>query len=257
MLKYKLLIIWMILLNLNTTYATNTTKDVKSVTTVLPAGFVYLHEIDPSIIIDMKYAGNDNFIGRKINGYLVPVAILTKEAAVALSNVQNELKQHGYSLVVYDAYRPEKAVKQFINWAETDNQKTKMVFYPYIEKAQIIPFGYVATKSSHSRGSTVDVTIISLSHTVKPVNIKNRTLLDGTKILYRDDGTEDMGSFFDLFDTASHYGSAKIDHLATNKRRFLRDIMTKHHFLPLEKEWWHYTLDNEPFPNTYFDFDIK
>lgn len=223
----------------------------------LPNGFVYLHEVDPSIIIDMKYATNDNFIGDRIDGYLMPVAILTKEAAEALRNVQKEVLTRGYSLVVYDAYRPSKAVQHFVRWSNTDDNRKKAEFYPYIEKSQIISSGYIALKSSHSRGSTVDLSIISLNSTLKPIKLTKRALTDGTTILYRDDGSMDMGSSFDLFDGMSYHDSKQNKPELNDRRNFLKEIMIKHGFASYRKEWWHYTLAKEPFVDQYFDFDVK
>ncbi|WP_316354941.1 M15 family metallopeptidase [Candidatus Trichorickettsia mobilis] len=231
---------------------------LESSNTNLPEGFVYLHEVDPSIILEMKYAGNDNFIGSKIDGYIMPVAILTKQAAEALKAVQKDLLTYDYSLVVYDAYRPNKAVQHFVRWSETNDTKNKIAFYPYVNKAQIIPLGYIAAKSAHSRGSTVDLTIINVHHTLQLASvIKQRTLTDGSIIPYHDDGTIDMGSSFDLFDEVSHHDSRKNIPDLNNKRNFLKEMMIKHGFIPYAKEWWHYTLANEPFPDRYFDFDVK
>jgi D-alanyl-D-alanine dipeptidase len=247
-------IIFILLLNVTAMNA----MSLESSSTNLPDGFVYLHEVDPSIILEMKYAGNDNFIGSKIDGYVMPVAILTRQAAEALKTVQKDLITQGYSLVVYDAYRPNKAVQHFVRWSKTNDVKNKMAFYPYVDKSQIIPLGYIAAKSAHSRGSTVDLTIISVNHTLQLASvIKQRTLTDGSIIPYHDDGTIDMGSSFDLFDEVSHHDSRKNIPDLNNRRNFLKEMMIKHGFIPYAKEWWHYTLANEPFPDRYFDFDVK
>lgn len=172
----------------------------------LPPAFDYLANIDPSIITQPRYAIPGNFVGQVVDGYLRQTVVITKNAGYALANVQTELKKYGYSLVVYDAYRPQKAVDHFVRWSnQPEDFKTKAEFYPFIDKTSIIPEGYVATKSGHSRGSTVDLTIIPLGKSVHEIKLFEYTLTDDSVILYRDDGTEFMGGHFDFFGEVSHH----------------------------------------------------
>jgi D-alanyl-D-alanine dipeptidase len=229
----------------------------RSIDAGLPMGFVYLDEIDPSIKVDLKYASSDNFTGKQVIGYHKPVVIITKRAADALKEVQKELKAQGYSLVIYDAYRPAKAVKHFVNWARGEDRERKDEFYPNVKKSDIIPLGYIAEQSSHSRGSAVDVTIIRIDQEMSLPRIIKRLLLDGSQILHRDDNTEDMGTHFDFFGEASWHDSNNIDGSCSARRMILKKAMEKQGFAAFDKEWWHYTLKNEPFPKTYFDFDVR
>jgi zinc D-Ala-D-Ala dipeptidase len=224
-------------------------------------GFVYFHEVDPTIRISLRYAGKENFIGKPIAGYKKPVCILTKQAAYALKKVQEEIQKDGYALVVYDAYRPQKAVNAFIEWAQDPHdQSKKPYYYPRVDKSHVFQLGYIAKKSGHSRGSTVDLTIIRVGNEVHDIKEKKRVLKDGYTITFLDDGTVDMGSSFDLFDEASHPESILIEESHAAMRRYLQKIMEKHGFTISSTEWWHFTLRDEPFPahkeTSYFDFDI-
>lgn len=204
----------------------------------LPAGFVYLNEIDTSILIDMKYYTEDNFIGRRIQGYEAPVCIMTLEAAVALSKLQQHLLMQDMSLKVFDAYRPQVAVDEFIRWSEdASDQKMKADYYPHIDKVDLFDLGYLAKKSSHTRGSTVDLTIVHLSQ-YAPTEIA-------------------MGTRFDFMDELSHPACDQVSNEIRFHRFFLRELMQEAGFLPIETEWWHFTLDHEPFPDTYFNFHVK
>ncbi len=173
----------------------------------LPQGFVYLDEVDSTIQFDLKYAGKDNFLGREVNGYdSNKRVILTKEAALALKKAQEILYKDGFSIVVYDAYRPQMAVDDFVNWAKDQNdKKMKAIFYPRVDKNKLFELGYISQKSSHTRGSTVDLSIIEINKKLHLTKEISRKLKDGYKIVNSDDGTLDMGSSFDLFDKASHY----------------------------------------------------
>lgn len=224
--------------------------------------FVYLHEIDPTILISVRYYSSENFIGKPIEGYKCPVIILTKQAAHALKHVQEEVKKYGYCLVVYDGYRPQKAVDYFVQWSNnTQDQIKKSQYYPRVDKAQVFELGYVAKRSGHSRGSTVDLTIIKSDQKLHAIEEKNRTLSDGYTITMLDDGTVDMGSSFDLFDTASHTSNDCIYEQCKKRRCYLKMVMEKHRFKNYSKEWWHFTLHNEPFPadkdSSYFNFDVE
>lgn len=207
--------------------------------------FVLLTDVVPDAILEIRYYSTYNFIGKRIPGYEAPVAILTRQAADSLLKVSEDLKKDGYRLKIFDAYRPQKAVDCFMEWAEDLNDTLmKSCFYPELEKPRIIPEDYVCRKSSHTRGSTVDLTLFDVS-TQKEV---------------------DMGSPFDYFGLMSHpdvqpgqqadgYPSVLTEQQYEN-RMILRRAMLAHGFLPFTSEWWHFTLNNEPFPDTYFTFPV-
>ena len=200
------------------------------------AGFVSVGEAIPDVILEIRYYSTFNFIGDRIDGYEEPVALLTKEAAAALKEVSDELITKGYRLKIYDAYRPQKAVTNFKNWAlDLDDTRMKEYFYPELEKDVLFPQGYIAEHSGHSRGSTVDLTLFDMT-TEKEV---------------------DMGGTFDYFGELSHPDYTDITEEQYANRMILRDAMIKHGFRPLEEEWWHFTLDNEPYPDTYFTFPVN
>ncbi len=222
---------------------------------VLPAGFVDVTTVDPSIIVNLRYRGDDNFVGRPIPGYNENRAILTIEAAQALKKVQEKLKNDGYSLVIYHAYRPQRVSDAFKAWSmDVQDDKMHAWYYPRIDKKTLFDLGYIAEFSSHSRGSTVDITLIPLTqkpHAIKPTR---RTFNDGFEFWFLDDGTVDMGSSFDLFDQASHYENNLIAEHYKKQRDYLRSIMHDAGFEHYPEEWWHFTLKNEPFPKTQFNF---
>lgn len=228
---------------------------------VLPEGFVYLEDVDPSIQQTMRYATKENFVGRVIPGYKEGRAILTKEAAEALHRVQQNLLKKGYSLVVYEAYRPQQAVDSFVEWAEDiEDQGMKKRYYPDVDKRKVFDLGYIDARSGHSRGSTVDLTIIKLGKEIREpheIIFSTRQLTDGRKIEYMDDGTVDMGSSFDLFDEASHHDTSLVAKEYIELRNFFRREMEAEGFKTYKEEWWHYTLVNEPYPDTYFDFVVE
>ena len=202
----------------------------------LPEGFVYLKDEIPSIQIDVRYFGNSNFVGEHVDGYEKAVCIISKPAAFALKNVQQELSTFGLGLKVFDSYRPQRAVNHFARWAEDLNDtKTKAEYYPGLDKQALIPSGYIVMKSSHSRGSTADLTIIDL------------TTLEEM----------DMGTAFDFFSPKSWPDNLSITAEQRANRMLLQQTMIKHGFKPLEQEWWHFTLKDEPYPDVYFDFPVK
>ena len=205
--------------------------------TSLPEGFIYLAEICPTILQDIKYASDDNFTGNIVEGYNKAVAILIKDAATMLQNAQQELEQQGLSFLIWDAYRPIRAVNFFLKWRDVkDDPNIKAKYYPDFNKEEIFFNGFIAPgKSSHSRGSTIDLTIID-----KKTNIPL-----------------DMGTDFDFFGTKSYTESNLIIPKAQENRKLLKNLMEKHGFENLPQEWWHYTLKREPFPDKYFDFPIK
>jgi len=226
----------------------------------LPSGFVYLHDIIPDIQVSLRYASEENFMGCVVNGYFSNVSIITKAAALGLQQAQKLAKENGYELVIYDSYRPQKSVDHFIKWSDDPNdpQTKKDHYYPRTNKADAFNLGYIARKSGHTRGSTIDLTIIPIGKRVlNPLVAIKRTLNDNSTILFLDDGTVDMGSSFDLFDEASYTNSTLINENHQQMRMLFKNIMEKVGFINYQKEWWHYTLKNEPFPDTYFDFDIK
>ena len=201
----------------------------------LQDGFVYLKDIDTSIIVDLKYYSTENFTGQRVDGYHSNSAILTKESATALSNVQDDLEKLGYSLILYDAYRPQSAVDFFVKWSKKINDTSyKDIYYPNIKKSDLFEFGYIAYKSGHSRGSTVDVSLIEIS--------TNKEI--------------DMGTVFDYFGIESHTFFNGISEKQKSNRLILYEVMSKNGFKNYSKEWWHYTLENEPFQK-YFDFLVK
>ena len=225
-------------------------------------GFVYLHEVDPTILVSLRYYSHENFVGTAIDGYNKSVVIMTKQTAEALKKVQEEVKKDGYSIVVYDAYRPQLAVNHFIRWSkDVNDQSKKSYYYPRIHKADVFELGYVGKRSGHSRGSTVDLTLIKDSDSLHEVQEQDCMLLDGYTIKILDDGTVDMGSSFDLFDNASHVENDLIEEKFKTLRTYLKNVMEKHGFKNYSEEWWHFTLKNEPFPadqdNSYFSFAIE
>ena len=225
-------------------------------------GFVYLHEIDPTILVSLRYQSNENFVGKPVDGYKKPVVIMTKQAAKALKQAQAAVKKDGYCLVVYDAYRPQKAVDHFVRWSkEIEDQVKKTAYYPRVDKARVFELDYVAERSGHSRGSTIDLTIIKDGNRLHEVTERERTLLDGFTTTYLDDGTVDMGSSFDLFDKASHHENNLVAERYKKLRMYLKNIMETYGFKKYPNEWWHFTLKNEPYPanldSSYFDFDVE
>ena len=201
-----------------------------------PSGFVLLSDFVPHIIQEIRYYSTYNFIGERIDGYEEPCALITKEAARALKAVSNELFVQGYRLKVFDAYRPACAVRSFVLWGiEDQDKRMKAYFYPDMEKDELFVNGYIASKSSHSRGSTIDLTLLDMK-TGKEV---------------------DMGSPFDFFGEISHPDYMGITREQYENRMILRNAMLRNGFLPDPCEWWHFTLENEPYPDTYFEFPVS
>ena len=202
----------------------------------LPKGFVYLSSVDKTIQSELRYFSDNNFIGKKIDGYNDNCVITTTEAANALHKAQQILLKKGFSLKIFDAYRPQQAVNHFIRWAKVLNDTLmKKQYYPNVPKSQLFKRGYIASRSGHSRGSTLDLTIVDIK-TGKELN---------------------MGSPFDFFGTSSHALSIKIGKDEKKNRLLLRKVMIDNGFRPYKNEWWHFTLRNEPFKTTYFNFPIE
>lgn len=225
----------------------------------LPKGFVYLRDVEPSIIQEMRYYGHHNFIGRPVEGYRANECILTREAALKLSAVQKELLQSNLSLKVYDCYRPQRAVNDFIAWSQQPDKLMQKEFYPHLTKKDLFDLGYVMAKSGHSRGSTVDLTIISVPAGLQAQYHPGQSLVAcyaPFKERFQDNSI-DMGTGFDCMDVTAHSDNAKINTVAFYNRAMFRSMMEKHGFKNYEKEWWHFTLINEPFPEQYFDFPVE
>lgn len=200
------------------------------------SGFVLLADFVPDIVQEIRYHSTYNFIGSRIDGYEDPCALLTKEAARALKSVSNELIVQGYRLKVFDAYRPACAVKHFVLWGIEDQDiRMKPYFYPELEKQELFAKGYIAKQSSHSRGSTVDLTLLDMK-TGKEV---------------------DMGGPFDLFSEVSHPDYKGITDTQYENRMILQNVMVRNGFNTLDCEWWHFTLKDEPYPETYFEFPVS
>jgi D-alanyl-D-alanine dipeptidase len=210
--------------------------DFKAMAERDPSGFVVLADYVPGVIQEIRYYSTYNFIGDRIDGYEEPCALITREAARALRMVANEMSSLGLRLKIFDAYRPATAVKHFVLWSIEDlDLRMKPFFYPSLDKGDLFEQGYIASQSSHSRGSTVDLTLLDMA-TGKEV---------------------DMGSPFDLFDEVSHPDYRGITDEQYDNRMTLRNSMVRNGFEPIDCEWWHFTLAEEPYPNTYFDFPVS
>jgi D-alanyl-D-alanine dipeptidase len=225
-----------------------------------PAGFVDVQKIIPSIILDIRYFGPHNFVGEKIEGYKAPKCFLTEKTAVALSKVQADLKEFSLSLKIYDCYRPQRAVNHFVRWAkDINNTKTKDEFYPTIDKKNLFRDGYIAAKSSHSKGSTVDLTIVPFPVPEQENYIPGQPLQACYMPVDKrfKDNSIDMGTGFDCFHEKSHPANNQVGLEQRVNRILLKTLMEKHGFKNYDKEWWHFTLKGEPFPNTFYDFLIE
>lgn len=202
----------------------------------LPQGFVYIDELIEDCIIDAKYWGSDNFIGRRITGYEQPLVIMSREAAECCIKAADILRKQGYIMKIYDAYRPQQAVDDFVRWgSDIQDVRRKPVHFPNVDKADFFNIGYIAKKSGHSRGSAVDLTI---------VDSKTHQELD-------------MGSIFDYMDPRSHIVTEGLTDQQEHNRLILRQAMTDSGFVTYSCEWWHFSLAKEPYPDTYFDFPVK
>ena len=210
--------------------------DYRKQVTMDSSGFVLLSDYVPGIIQEIRYYSTYNFIGDRIDGYEEPCAVLTKKAARALKDVSNEMNVQGYRLKIFDAYRPAKAVRHFVLWGIEDlDLRMKPFFYPELEKQELFRRGYIASQSSHSRGSAVDLTLFDM-----------RT---GKEL--------DMGSPFDLFSEVSHPDYTGITQEQYENRMLLQRVMVRNGFAPIDCEWWHFCLADEPYPETYFEFPVS
>lgn len=225
--------------------------------TALPDGFVYLADIAPTIRQDMRYAGDHNFVGRPIAGYEAAACILTREAATALAAAATVLGERKLGLRVYDCYRPARAVADFAQWARAlDDRSMQAEFYPQVDKSSLFEDGYIAERSGHSRGSTVDLTIEPLGRPLPAPWQSGSALVDCRVDERYDDGVLEFGTGYDCFDIRAHHGANGISAEASANREMLAQLLADQGFSLYAEEWWHYTLANEPFPDTYFDFPI-
>ena len=199
------------------------------------AGFVSAARVIPDVLTDIRYYTSFNFVGERVDGYQAPCALMTREAAMALREVNRQAMERGYRLKIFDAYRPQRAVRHFVRWAEdVQDQRMKPYFYPHVDKSRLFQEGYIAARSNHSRGSTVDLTLFDM----------------------RTGGDVDMGGPFDFFSDLSHADYQGITDAQWNSRMLLRDWMLSNGFKGITSEWWHFTLAREPYPDTYFDFPV-
>ncbi|MEY9989786.1 D-alanyl-D-alanine dipeptidase [Streptomyces sp. V4I8] len=225
-----------------------------------PEGFVALWTVDPTIIQEIRYFTPHNFVGERIDGYRQPLCILTRPAAEALHLAQRRLLRQGYSLKVYDCYRPQQAVDHFVRWAEDlDDQAMKDEFYPNVDKTRLFLDGYIAEKSGHSRGSTMDLTIVKLPTRPTRPYVPGEPLVpcyapQGERF---PDNSVDMGTGFDCFDILSHTLDPRIQGEQHANRLLLKSTLEALGFVNLAEEWWHYTYKPEPYPDTYFDFPVS
>jgi zinc D-Ala-D-Ala dipeptidase len=201
-----------------------------------PAGFVDAAAAVPQLAVEMRYFGSDNFLGRPVDGYEAPVCILSEAAAAALRGVQEQLLPMGLGLKVFDCYRPARAVAHFVRWARDPADTLRRAdYYPEIDKSRLFELGYIAERSGHSRGSTVDLTIVDTA--------------TGVEL--------DMGTGYDLFSTRSWPGDLSMTAAQRSNRLLLRTLMQHHRFAPYDQEWWHFTLRDEPHAGTWFDFPVR
>ncbi|MEV0947102.1 M15 family metallopeptidase [Rhodococcus sp. NPDC049939] len=224
-----------------------------------PADFVSLRDVDPTILQEIRYYTPHNFTGAPIDGYWAPMCILTREAAEALKRAQREFLEQGYSLKVYDCYRPQRAVDNFVAWAkDLSDQRMKAEFYPRVDKANLFRDGYIDERSGHSRGSTADLTLVKLPAKPTRPYVPGEPLTDcaAPREERFPDNSIDMGTGFDCFDTLAHTLDPRIQGEQLKNRLLLKDGLEKQGFVNLPYEWWHFTYQPEPYPDTYFDFPI-
>ena len=200
------------------------------------SGFAKVTDVCPDLLLEMRYFSTFNFIGARIDGYEAPVALLTNQAAAALKTVSDKMIARGLRLKIWDAYRPQRAVAHFVRWAEDASDiRMEPWFYPGVDKRELFRLGFIAKRSGHTRGSTVDLTALSM----------------------KTGGELDMGTGFDLFSVRSHYDAPGLTAEQKENRRLLREAMEEGGFEPYDGEWWHFTLRDEPYPSTYFDFPVR
>ncbi|GAY15879.1 D-alanyl-D-alanine dipeptidase [Mycobacterium sp. shizuoka-1] len=224
-----------------------------------PGDFVALADVDSSILQDIRYATDHNFIGSPVDGYPSPMCILTRQAADGLRRAQQDFLERGFTLKVYDCYRPQRAVDEFVSWAgDLGDQRMKNEFYPRVDKAELFDDGYIARQSGHSRGATVDLTLVALPATPTPPYVTGQPLVDCTapQQLRFSDNSIDMGTGYDCFDTLANTSDPRITGDQAKNRLLLEEGLARYGFVNYDKEWWHYTYRPEPYPDTYFDFPV-
>ncbi|SCF48457.1 D-Ala-D-Ala dipeptidase vanX. Metallo peptidase. MEROPS family M15D [Micromonospora matsumotoense] len=224
-----------------------------------PADVVLLSEVDPSIVVDVRYAGPHNFVGRPVDGYDEPLCLLTRTAAEALRRVQDAARAQRLSLRVYDCYRPQRAADEFVRWAKDPAaQQMKAEFYPRVAKSKLFADGYLGAPTAHSRGSTLDLTLEPRPAPPRASYAPGRPLVACTDPADRRfaDGSLDMGTGFDCFDPLAHTADARVSGDARTHRQLLKRLMTEEGFVNYDREWWHYRYADEPYPDTYFDFPV-
>ena len=209
--------------------------------------FVNITDVIPDVILEIRYFGTYNFVGTRIDGYEAPTALLTRQAADSLKAVSDDLKRMGFRLKIYDAYRPQKAVDHFVRWAKDVNDTVmKRYFYPDLDKSMLFPQEYIIERSGHTRGSTLDLTLFDMDK-------EKEADMGGTFDWF---GKESHPDFCGNPDTFEYQPSDSLTAEQFNNRMILRRAMMRHGFKPLHTEWWHFTLENEPFPDTYFTFPV-
>jgi zinc D-Ala-D-Ala dipeptidase len=226
----------------------------------LPKGFVYLRDIDPTIVQDIRYAGSHNFVGRPIRGYLAAECILSASAANALATVQKMLAEKKLSLIVWDCYRPKRAVDDFFRWSkDPTHSEMKAEFYPRTDKEKLFALGYLARRSAHSRGSTVDLGLVPSGFLVAPQPDPSQPLKACTspKGERFEDETIDFGTGYDCLDVLGNTSNALVSGIARHNRQTLKSYMQAVGFRPYAREWWHFELVNEPFKRDGFDFEVS
>ena len=223
----------------------------------VPDGFVHLEQVVPDALLEIRYYSTYNFVGARIDGYERPTALLTAEAARALKTVDDDVRALGYRLKIYDAYRPQRAVTHFMNWAKApDDTRMKAYFYPNLDKADLFARGYLVEHSGHSRGSTVDLTLFDTAS-------EQEVDMGGTFDWFGQEshpdwcGNPETGEYTGEFTGNTPPTDGKINAAQFRNRMILRQAMMRHGFRPLAEEWWHFTLENEPYPNTYFDHPVR
>ncbi len=226
----------------------------------LPPGFVYLEYLAPEIEQDIRYTGSRNFVGQPVDGYKAPRCILTRQAGEALAKASRALEYQGLRLRVYDCYRPQTAVNHFVRWSRNpENPQTQAWYYPNLSRTDLFPQGYIAEHSGHSRGSTVDLTLVAAPHGKTERIRQDKTggnCLTPENFVHGDNSVN-MGTTFDCFDPAAHTQSRLVSKAAQKNRKRLKAAMENAGFKNLPQEWWHFTLRNEPFPERYFDFPVE
>ncbi|AMV15629.1 M15 family metallopeptidase [Legionella pneumophila serogroup 1] len=224
----------------------------------LPKGFVYLHDVAPDIIEDIRYATHNNFIGNPIPGYKRGVCIVTRQTAQQLKKAEEYIKPKGYTLKVYDCYRPQRAVDYFYKWSRNaKDNRMKPEFYPREIKQDLFDRGYIALTSGHTRGSTLDLTLVKLTASQEKKSNHPLTRCYDKKPGYLDDDSIDTGTRFDCLDVSANIDYSRLSKNQKANRKLLQKLMSRFGFRPYYYEWWHFTLKNEPYPDTYFNFPVE